>query len=222
MIPNLTMPKMAQKDVFKSFLVEDAHYAGSEEIPCIVTSNLLPEKVIPFSKATRNKDYDCWVHFYEHDVAFECLWNNPRKYLPILKKYKGIISPDYSLYYDMPMCMQVWNTYRGRALSHWLHKNGVEIIPNVRWGDERTFDLACLGVEANKTISVGSHGCIKTIYEKNKFILGFDHVINNLQPQTVIVYGGMPDKIFGLAKMQGIRLIHFESEFGLVHTKEVG
>ena len=48
------------------------------------------------------------------------------------------------------------------------------------------------------------------------FITGFDYVINKLKPKTVIVYGRMPDKIFCLAKMQGICLLPFESEFILI------
>ena len=215
------VPKLAEKDVFNSFLVRNATYDGKEEIPCITTSNFIPEKVISFSKAISSKDYDCWIHFYEHDSSFERLWKNPQKYLPIIKQYKGIISPDYSLYYDMPLCMQIWNTYRGKALAHWLQENGVEIIPNVRWGDERTFELACYVVESGKTIAVGTHGCIKTIEGRNMFIAGFDYVINKLKPKTVIVYGRMPDRIFNLAKMQGIELIPFESEFSLSHSKEV-
>ena len=53
------------------------------------------------------------------------------------------------------------------------------------------------------------------------FIAGFDYVIDKLKPKTVIVYGSMPDKIFNLAKMQGVKLIPFESEFSLSHPKEV-
>ncbi len=53
------------------------------------------------------------------------------------------------------------------------------------------------------------------------FITGFDYVINKLKPKTVIVYGRMPDKIFCLAKIQGVKLISFESEFSLSHPKEV-
>ena len=214
-------PERANIDVFNAFLVKNANYAGDEEIPCVKTSDLLPEKVIPFSKAINSKKYDSWVHFFEHDQRFERLWNNPRKYLPIIKRFKGIISPDYSLYYDMPFVMQKWNTYRGKALGHWLTENGVEVIPNVRWGDERTFELSTLGVEQNKTIAVGTHGCIKTVEGKRMFIRGFDYVVQALKPKTIIVYGRMPDKIFCLARMYGIKLISFESEFARTHKKEV-
>lgn len=215
------MPKKADIDVFHAFLVKNANYAGKEEIPCVETSNLLPEKVIPFSKAIRSKEYDSWIHFFEHDQKFEKLWTNPRKYLPIIKRFKGVITPDYSLYYDMPLVMQEWNTYRGKALGHWLAENGVEVIPNVRWGDERTFELATLGVEQNKTIAVGTHGCIKTVEGKRMFIRGFDYVVQALKPKTVIVYGRMPDKIFCLARMSGVKLICFESEFARTHKEGV-
>ena len=102
-------------DVFHSFLVENADYEGYFELPKIKTTNIIPEKLVTFSKAMARtwNDFDCWVMFYEHDVNFERLWRNPKKYLNKLKKFRGIISPDFSLYRNMPLCMQMWNTYRG-------------------------------------------------------------------------------------------------------------
>ena len=94
-------------DVFHSFLVENADYDGYFELPVIRTSDHLPDKVITFSKAMSKTwdDFDCWVVFYEHDRDFERLWNKPRQYLDKLKKFKGIISPDFSLYRNMPLIM---------------------------------------------------------------------------------------------------------------------
>jgi hypothetical protein len=209
------------KDVFHAFLVKNAEYDGDEEIPCINTSSLIPDKAVAFSKATQQTDFNQWLHFYEHDVKFEKLWREPKKYLPVISKFQGVISPDFSLYYDMPYCMQVWNTYRGKALACWLQQNGVEVIPNVRWGDERTLEIATLGVEKGKTIAVGTHGCIKTVEGRNMFISGFDYVVRKLQPQKIIVYGRMPQKIFCLAEMFGIELIRLVSEFELSHKKGV-
>lgn len=47
------------------------------------------------------------------------------------------------------------------------------------------------------------------------------YAINRLEPKNVVVYGRMPDKIFCLAKMYGIKFMSFESEFGLSHKKGV-
>ena len=45
--------------------------------------------------------------------------------------------------------------------------------------------------------------------------------MRELNPENIIVYGRMPDKIFCIAKMYGINLVQFESEFAASHKKEV-
>lgn len=214
------LKKDEKHDVFNSFWVKNARYDGEEEIPRITTSNLIPQALVPFTKMRQGNTVNSWVHFYEHDYKIECFWRNPRRYLAALKQHPGVISPDYSLYYDMPLNMQKNNIYRGKALAHWLQENGLEIIPNVRWGDERTFETACLGVEHGKTIAIGTHGCIRSAEEKQQFNSGLDYVINRLEPTTIIVYGRTPDKIFNLIKFYDITIIPFESEFSISHQKE--
>lgn len=60
------------------------------------------------------------------------------KYIDQFKKYAGVISPDFSLYIDMPLCLQMVNVYLNRAVGCYIQRKGVKVIPNVRWGDERT------------------------------------------------------------------------------------
>lgn len=82
----LNADQKCKTDVFRSFLVKNATYDGNCEIPCIHTSDLLPEKVIAFSMIKNSRQYDAFVHFYKDDEKIECFWNSPQKYLPILKK----------------------------------------------------------------------------------------------------------------------------------------
>ena len=168
-----------------------------------------------FSKAMKKsfKDFNYWVVFYEHDAKFERLWNNPKQYLTKLKKFRGVISPDFSLYRNMPLCMQMWNTYRGRAIAYWLKKNGIEIIPNVRFNDERTYSFCFDGIEPFKTVAIGTHGCIKKKADKLYFKKGLKELVRVLCPKTIIVYGVAPDEIFGEYRQMGINIIAFESEF---------
>ena len=164
-------------------------------------------------------DFSSWVCFYEDDAGFERIWNNPNKYLPILKKFDGVISPDFSLYRDMPLVMQEWNTYRGRAIGHWLQENGIAVIPNIRWGDSRSYDFCCLGVEPHSTIAIGSHGCIKLIPERKQFEQGRSFVVDKLEPKAIVVYGTVPESIFGKYKSRGIRIIHLDTEYNITHRK---
>lgn len=202
-------------DVFNAFLLKNADYEGYIELPALKTSEQLPEKVVTFSKAMSASfnNFDCWVVFYEHDRAFARLWNNPNKYLNKLKKFKGIISPDFSVYRNMPLVMQMWNIFKGRALAVWMMNNGIEIIPNVRFGDERTFSFCFDGIEKNKTVALGTHGCIKRKSDRAIFEKGLAYLIKTLSPQTLIIYGAAPDSIFEKYKNMGIHLIVFESEF---------
>lgn len=202
-------------DVFHAFLVEKASYEGEIELPCIRTSSQLPNRLIPFSKAmsAAEKDFDQWVMFYEHDVKFERFWNRPHKYLERLKKFRGIISPDFSLYRNMPLVMQMWNTYRNRALAVWLQDNGIEVIPNVRFNDERTYEFCFDGIEKDKTVAVGTHGCIKLKEDKEIFKVGLNELVARLSPKTIIVYGATPKDILDEYAENGIEIIAFESEF---------
>ena len=209
------------KDVFHSFLVRNAQYDGNLEIPIIRPQDAIPNKLIPFSKSLSCRDYDQWVCFYEDDVVFERIWNRPEKYLPILSRFNGIITPDFSLYRDMPLVMQFWNIYRGRAIGHWLQESGISIIPNVRWGDERTYEACCLGVPKNSIIAVGSHGCIKLSEERRQFAEGLDYVVRTISPISIIVYGTAPDSIFGKYKEEGIKVFQFDSDYMVAHRKVV-
>ena len=209
------------KDVFRAFLVKNATFDSKLEIPCISAEDRLPSRLIPFSKAVGGTDYSAWVHFYEDDAVFERLWTRPERYLPILKRYAGVIAPDFSLYRDMPLVMQQWNVYRSRAIAHWLQENGIPVIANVRWGDRRTYDLCCAGVPRNAAIAVGSHGCIKLLREREYFISGLEYVIKTLSPKTVIVYGTAPELVFGRYKDAGIVIMQFDSDFKAAHQKEV-
>lgn len=209
------------KDVFNAFLVSHSTYDGDYEIPVIKPCYETPNKMISFSKSIASKDYDQWVHFYEDDFLFERIWRNPEKYLETLKKYKGVILPDFSLYRDMPLCMQIWNIYRSRAIGSWLQQNGVNVIPNIRYGDERTYDISCNGVSKHSVIAVGSHGTFKNLINRKLFLDGLDYVVNKLKPTTIVIYGNASDKYFEKYKKQGINIVRFDSAIAISHREVV-
>ena len=117
----------------------------------------------------------------------------------------------------MPLVMQKWSTYQGKAIGVWLQNEGIEIIPNVRFADERSYNFCFDGVEKHSTVALGTHGCIKKLTDRAYFEKGLAEMVNRLQPQTIIVYGTAPDTIFGNYKEKGIRIIQFDSEYALSH-----
>lgn len=200
------------RDVFNSFLVHMARYAGLFDFPVIEPTNCIPNRLIPFSKAISSNDYDQWVHFYEDDYLFERIWKNPQKYLETLKRFRGVILPDFSLYRDMPFVMQLWNIYRSRAIGFWLQQNGITVIPNIRYGDKRTYRICCDGISTGCVIAVGSHGTLKNKIDRHLFTEGLMVVISRIRPSVIVVYGSAPSDIFEQIRALGIKVVAFESE----------
>lgn len=205
------------KDVFNAFLVSCANYAGVFEIPEIQPTYDIPDRIIVFSKAISCKDFEQWVHFYEDDYLFERLWRNPKRYIEKLKMYKGIILPDFSLYRDMPLVMQIWNIYRSRAIGFWLQKNGIKVIPNIRFGDKRTYRICCDGIAKHCIIAIGTHSTLKNVEDRRVFLDGLDVVVKRLEPKAIVIYGKASDKYFGKYKDAGIEIIQFDSDCAASH-----
>lgn len=200
-------------DVFNAFLLENAEYSGELEIPVVKNIKIeSPKKLIKFSEIFRSSDFNAYVHFYEDDCKFEKIWRNPKRYLERLKKFKGVISPDFSIYRDMPLIMQYWNIFRSRVIATWLKDNGINVIPNVRTGDERTFEIACEGIEKNSIIAIGSHGCVKSKVDREFFQKGLEYIVNSLSPKIIILYGAKPDSIFNKYEEKAT-IINFKDEF---------
>lgn len=94
------------------------------QMPTIRNDNFIPSDLIGFNYAKTNKDKDCGIHFYVDDYQFERVWNYPEKYVEILSAYDCILSPDFSLYMDMPMPMKIWNIYRSRQIGAYYQQKG--------------------------------------------------------------------------------------------------
>ena len=192
-------------DGCNSELVKYAEFDGLFQIPIIKKPEkiIIPRSMVPFSKAEKVEPERFAVCEYENDRDFSELLINTKEYVKELKKFQAFVTPDCSLYWDMPFAAQVVNKYRNHVIGHYMQSKGVYVIPNVRWGDERTYTtkyfpekLAFLGVEKHSIVSIGSYGVVKQKEEKRIFREGLEAMIETLEPEVVLVYGAMPDEIF--------------------------
>lgn len=204
----ITKSKNLIDDGFNAELVETALFDGLLEIPTIKapTQIIVPKKMVPFSLWNRINDYsDYFGCFYDHDLKFRDILTSTKEYLEKTKQFKGIISPDCSLYRDAPLVIQMINTYLNRQIGHYLQTQGVYVIPNVRWGDEFSYKriiqtekpFAFLGLEKHSIYCIGTYGCIKSKKDSYHFREGLRSMIQELEPKIIIVYGSMHDRIFG-------------------------
>lgn len=210
----------ARWDVFKSDLVKGARFSETYEFPLLNPSRCVPERAIPFEKASKAVDHRQWVHFYTYDRQFECVWRNPKQYLAMFQRFEGIITPDFSLYREMPLAMQIWNTYRNRALAYWMQSHGMDIVPNVSWGDERTYAFAFEGLARGGTVAVSTNGCIQSRTDRHFFGKGLAAMVEALRPETILNYSNTPDDLFAGVRAQGIRVAQIENYIKAVHAKK--
>ncbi len=214
--------KRDYRDVFHAYLVKDAEFVGEWDMPLVRSSECLPEHLIPFNEFKVGCHLDKWVHFYIHDCQFERIWRRPKHYLKKLNHCQGLISTDFSLYTNMPLAQQLWNTYRNRALASWFQRNGIEVIPNVRWGSGKSYTFCFEGIEPGKTVAIGTHGCIKKSQDKLDFKRGLEVMLERVNPKTIIVYGKAPEKLLAPCIQMDIRIIQFDSSFHTSRQKEGG
>lgn len=186
-------------------LVKGAVFDGVFQIPVIKAPEqmIVPKALCPFSMRDRVVENQFGLCFYENDIEFADVIRNPDEYVVKLKKFQCVISPDASVFWDAPFAAQIINKYRNHAVAHYLQMKGVNIIPNVRWGDERTYTtevfpepLAFLGFEKHSIVSIGSYGLVKSADEKKHFKAGLEGMLKYLEPKVVLVYGSMPSEIF--------------------------
>ena len=200
------MKKKIIDDGFNAELVENAVFDGLFEMPLIRRNEetIIPTGLITYSQCNTPEHEKDILMFYEHDVRFKDIFIEPWKALERARRFRGAISPDCSLYYDMPLALQIFNTYRNRQFGHFLQENGVYTIPNIRWGDERSYEeiiagdtpFAFQGIEKHSTVAIGTYGCSKTRIEKLHLRKGLKAMLDIIKPESVIVYGAMPTEVF--------------------------
>jgi len=199
------MSKIIIDDGFNPEFVETAIFDGILEIPCIEHPGkiVVPDGMIPFSQRNRSSTYSEFVVFYENDSSFGEILQDPASIEADLSRFPGMVTLDNSVYWDSPLTVQICNIYRSRAIGHYYQNRGHYIIPNVRWGDERTYTttvlpekVAFLGLPRNSILSIGTYGCCKTVEEIYHLRNGLVAMLDELSPEIVLVYGAMPDTIF--------------------------
>ena len=141
------------KDIWNAFMVKGAIFTENDIPICPTTATALPNDIILWTEAriiykrelargNKKFHYNAFVCFYLDDYKFDNtkgIWFHSAQALRILRHFDGVITPDFSTYQDFVYPIKLGNTYRMRAFGHWLGKQGIAVINNVRWGTPETY-----------------------------------------------------------------------------------
>lgn len=176
-------------------------------IPTIPLSNFDDDELVDLRllaynqvQGDKGKNSDRIVHFFLYDYNFEKLWSKPNNQVEALSKYKGVLTPDFSMYLEMPYALQIYNTFRNRWCGAYLANEGLRVIPTVNWSDEKSFDFCFKGIEKGSIVAVSTYMFHEHNYhseQKDIFLKGYNKMLEVLEPSKIICYSEPFDEMKG-------------------------
>lgn len=186
---------------------EDELSADFWQMPIIKNDGYIPERLIGFNYAKTSKDKTAGIHFFIDDYQFERVWNAPEKYIDILKEYDCVLSPDFSLYTEMPIPLKIWNTYRSRQIGAFYQSKGIKVIPTISWCEPETFCFCFEGIPEGSIVAISTIGVKENKNAAQIWHDGVDAMIDTINPASILVYGGKIDHEYGDREV-----IHYDNE----------
>lgn len=126
------------------------------------------------------------VHFCLDDYQFETLWNHPNKYIDQFRQCGAVLSPDFSLYSDFPLAIQIYNHYRKHWLARFYQDRGITVIPTIAWSDKRSYDWCFVAEPENGIVAVATIGVLRSELSRKLFMDGYNEMLKRLKPSKVL------------------------------------
>lgn len=168
---------------------DNGRTAGKYQMPTLTAVDYIPSKMIGFNKMMTSTEYDSTIHFFIDDYQFERIWNNPQLYFDKTAQFAAVLTPDFSLYMDMPYAMKIWNVYRSRLIGQMCQDYGIRVIPTLSWAEEETFEFCFDGLPQNSTVAISTVGVMRSKEAKEIFYKGCNEFMRRLKPKNIINYG---------------------------------
>lgn len=171
----------------------------------------IPEKWIGFNQALQCKDpKNTGVHFFLDDYQFERIWGSPLRYINLLRGFKAVIQPDFSMYRDFPKALNIYNLFRNCWLANFWIDNGINVIPKPGYCDYESFSWSISVHEPGGIVAASSVGMVFDKDDYQHFIDGYNYMRRVVRPEIILMYGEVP-------KDCGGNIVHIQSHQEKLH-----
>ena len=191
------------RNCFENYEKEQMDCVGKFDIPIVKAPNVeLKDELdlvrFDFSRKLKEEERKGkGLHFFIDDYKFIAVWKAPEKYVDFLKSFDFVIAPDFSVYIDFPFALQVLAHYRRQWLTAYWQNKGVNVIPDVSWSDERSFEYCFDGIPKNSIVAVSSAGMCGSNFNKKILNDGWKRMMEVLEPKKIILYGNKTAEMTG-------------------------
>lgn len=166
---------------------------GPFDIPEILPQDIDLEdpQIIGFNYA-KGYDFPEWsiCHFYLDDYQFDRVWKDPDLYIKLMRQFKAVLAPDFSLYTDFPKAVQIYNHYRKHWIARYWQEHGVKVIPTICWSTPDSFEWCFDGEPRDATVSISVLGCNRDEQMKRDYWIGFNEATRVLRPKRILLFKG--------------------------------
>ena len=192
---------MSWRDLLNVQNVEKGFFASSNSygIPDIIPDEFDVKELIPY-RVDSNRNGT--AHFFLDDYRFERCWKNADSQIEELKKYDGVLSPDFSMYTNYPEAFQIWQVYRNRWCAAYWQSKGIKVIPTISWSYKSSYKYAFLGIPKNSVVAIGTVGVLNDKNAEKLFMQGFKEMLKQLNPKRILIYG---NKLTELEKYKNLQ-----------------
>ncbi len=67
------------------------------------------------------------IHFFTYDWHFDNVYTNPQNALEKLQQYYAVLTPDFSMYFDMPLALQIYSIFKNRWCGAYWQGQGLKV-----------------------------------------------------------------------------------------------
>lgn len=137
------------------------------------------------------------IHFFTYDWLFENVYEKPELAMEKLDQYYALLTPEFSTYNDMPLARQIDSVFKNRWCGAFWQKQGMLVIPTISWGSIPCMDFCFDGIEKGSVVAVSTY-MREDI--KDEFMLGYNKMLEVIEPTAIICYGTPFDEMKGNIK----------------------
>lgn len=169
-----------------------AMYPSGNEwgIPDLPVATFVPDKLVAYNDryGTSIPSRSAAVHFFLDDYRFETMWTKPLRGLSRVLRVGAGLTPDFSLWRDMPLVLQLYQVYRSRWVGNWMLQHGCPVVPTISWSTPDSYRFAFAGIPQHSVVAISAVG-IRGDEAVHLFTLGCNAMIEALEPSMILVYG---------------------------------
>lgn len=142
----------------------------------------------------KRSDVDRTIHFFKEDYKFSNVYDEYDKHINKLARFEALLTPDFSMFTDFPLAIQIHHTFMNRWCGAYWQQHGLTVIPTVTWSTEESYELCFSGIEKTSIVAVSTVG---TGRNEKMFMKGYNEMLRVLQPDYIYCYGKPFDNMLG-------------------------